>query len=169
MGQRLNIEIKNNKETLANCYYHWSGFTTSSLELTKIIIEYLKNNNVSKDVNGAIELLKSTGADFKKDRNSGLIGISEKEIEETRSWEEGRIEINLNDNTFNFKCAFENNYTDDEEIWKLISHLFYKIDIKSKSNISFDKIDELLNGVKISENNYKGRFCFEYSAFNSIF
>lgn len=46
MGQRLNIEIVANSEPLANSYYHWSGYTSSSLELTKVIIEAILNEDV---------------------------------------------------------------------------------------------------------------------------
>lgn len=63
MGQRLNIEIKNNEKTLANCYYHWSGYTASSLGLTKQIIEaYKANDDIKADVQGAVALLRITGA-----------------------------------------------------------------------------------------------------------
>jgi hypothetical protein len=191
MGQRLNIEIKLNNKLLANCYYHWSGYTTSSLKLTKQIIEYLKNNNVSYDIKGAIELLNCTGASFNKqswenakkeglvygnyekvaDRNNGLIGVSEIDIKETRSWEEGRIEINIENKTFKFDCVSEKDYIDDSEIWYRVSDLFYKINLDkvSKYEIPFYQIDTLLNGVVEAENNYKGRFYFSNYCFDSIY
>jgi hypothetical protein len=191
MGQRLNIEIKNNKNVLANCYYHWSGFTTSSLKLTKKIIEYLKVNNVSNDVKGAIELLYHTGASFTKqswenakndkliegdykeiaDRNNGLIGVSESDIKKTQSWEEGRIEINIENKTFKFDCAFEKDYIDYDEIWYRISDLFYKINLDktSKYQIPFYQIDILLDGIIESEKNYKGRFYFNNYCFDSVY
>jgi len=96
MGQRLNIEIESAGKTLANCYYHWSGYTRSALELTKVIIHYLKDKEISKDVLGAIDLLTQTGAGLSRqaydnaiaerliafeykeapiDRNEGLIGL----------------------------------------------------------------------------------------------
>ena len=34
MGQRLNIEIWNESKRLANAYYHWSGYTSSTLDET---------------------------------------------------------------------------------------------------------------------------------------
>lgn len=48
MGQRLNIEIMEKEEILlANAYYHWSGYTSSSIYLTQYIIrrfdEVIKN------------------------------------------------------------------------------------------------------------------------------
>ena len=39
MGQRLNIEIKENNELLANVLYQWSGFTPASLVLTQCILD----------------------------------------------------------------------------------------------------------------------------------
>ena len=45
MGQRLNIEIIENGKVLANAYYHWSGYTSSSLELTQEILEAIEKIN----------------------------------------------------------------------------------------------------------------------------
>ena len=39
MGQRLNIEIVTNEKTLANSYFHWSGYTGSAIKLTEKILE----------------------------------------------------------------------------------------------------------------------------------
>ena len=45
MGQRLNIQIEandtntNETKVLANCYYHWSGYTSSAMELVKEIVD----------------------------------------------------------------------------------------------------------------------------------
>lgn len=38
MGQRLNIEMKTKGKVVANCYYHWSAYTMTALQLTKEII-----------------------------------------------------------------------------------------------------------------------------------
>ena len=114
MGQRLNIEINKNGELLANAYYHWSGYTRTALALTSMILvksEEIKNTN---DVLYAIELLETTGARLTNDeikyaksigidkkfepavsRNEGLIAISEKGMNETRFWEEARVEIDI--------------------------------------------------------------------------
>lgn len=70
MGQRLNIEIVKNKNVLANCYYHWSGFSNSSIDLVVKIIEdfdYVKKCCLSdpcknEDLLFAIRLLERTGA-----------------------------------------------------------------------------------------------------------
>lgn len=128
MGERLNIEIKNNGKVLANSYYHWSGYTSSTLELTQIILDEIHSYiNIQKIFENnlvlyAIRLLEVTGAgltDVEKEfafknigkhkfakcasRNDGLISISPKGIEETEYWEEHRVEINLDSKTINFK------------------------------------------------------------------
>jgi hypothetical protein len=122
MGQRLNIEITKNGKVLANAYYHWSGFTNSAIELTTQILsrfeevkkKVAKQKSSNKDLLLAIRLLELTGAgiDFKDkesdrvltignefktmiDRNEGIIGVTRKQIEETRNWEEARVEIDI--------------------------------------------------------------------------
>jgi hypothetical protein len=190
MGQRLNIEIKNNDRTLANAYYHWSGYTESSLELTEAIINYIKKNEIKPDVESAIKLLEHTGATFNESawndavsegivsgklkkcdgRNAGLIGVTQGAMKETRSWEEGRIEINIENNTFDFKCAFKKDYIEDDDIWELIKHKFYRVTGIDKSwQIPFNNINLLINGVKEAQENFNGRFCFEYNSYNSIY
>lgn len=51
MGQRLNIEIVKDKKVLANCYYHWSGYSNSAVNLAIQIIErfeYIRKYKVEK-------------------------------------------------------------------------------------------------------------------------
>ncbi|MED1125220.1 hypothetical protein [Bacillus atrophaeus] len=119
MGQRLNIEIRSDKGLLANAYYHWSGYTSSSAELTGIIIkehpELLGEIQEDNKVLYAISLLESTNARLTSDevayianelgidktfhtatsRNDGLIAVSSKGMEETQRWEVARVEINI--------------------------------------------------------------------------
>ncbi|MFV0551044.1 MAG: hypothetical protein ACK5L6_03855 [Anaerorhabdus sp.] len=69
MGQRLNLEIVSNDTCLANAYYHWGGYTSSSLELTvKALTKY--NSEIRRTDEffiNAIEMLLSTGAAFTDD------------------------------------------------------------------------------------------------------
>ena len=112
MGQRLNIQFEDNTGVLANAYYHWSGYTGSAMLLTNEIIssDLINDTSISNKVK-AVKLLELTGAgltreefndDFpshlykeSKDRTSGLIAISKEGIEETQSWEEARVTIDL--------------------------------------------------------------------------
>ena len=120
MGQRLNVEIKYDGELLANAYYHWSGYTSSSVITTSAILKDIsKIGKIDDPLRTAVQLLFNTGARFnvveiaeiKKEnsgkekyvitddkpvsRNDGLICISQKGMEETRYWEEARVEIDL--------------------------------------------------------------------------
>lgn len=126
MGQRLNITITKNGERLANAYYHWSAYSEASLQLAESIIKNLKliQNTNFNDITKAIILLQFTNAgltideleyagnhlnDFEKNqelfhiavnRNEGLIAISEEGMNETESYEEGRVTIDIGKNTF---------------------------------------------------------------------
>ena len=118
MGQRLNIEIRRKKDNkiLANSYYHWTAYTYSSLrlaeEIGENIYDIIRNDKTSDEIK-AIQLLQTTGAGLLEDeynllkeedkkycslatdRNLGLISFTEKGIENTRNWEEGRLTINV--------------------------------------------------------------------------
>lgn len=134
MGQRLNIEIIENDEVIANAYYHWSGYTSSALNLTNTILE----NDVLYDdkILNAIKLLELTGAhltslevehldkelkmmnfSIAQSRNEGLISISKEGINETRYWEEARVEIHVDKRCLKFDLCWtldRDDYTDGE-------------------------------------------------------
>lgn len=136
MGQRLNIEIVKNEKVLANCYYHWSGYSNSAVNLVTQIIkkyEYIKKYKVEKyikkqDLLFAIRLLEETGAGFNdidntrkiledetmnlqinkcKGRNEGIIEISKDGIKENRYWEEARVTIDIKNKTIDFDAIDE--------------------------------------------------------------
>jgi len=122
MGQRLNIEICNNTETLANAYYHWSAYTSSALELTRRIIEaYNDMPKIENDLKLAVMLLQATGAGASEkeqerilldgrfcgisfaeavDRDNGLLAVTEEGMAETRDWAEGTVTINIEKKNF---------------------------------------------------------------------
>ena len=64
MGQRLEILIMKDGKELANAYYHWSAYTSSSFELAKNIVIAIKNRRVRQkdELKKAIRLLEITGA-----------------------------------------------------------------------------------------------------------
>lgn len=64
MGQRLNIEIKVGNEPLANSYYHWSGYSSSSCKLALKVMDYMEEHPQTTEPNKlyAIRLLEHTGA-----------------------------------------------------------------------------------------------------------
>lgn len=144
MGQRLNIEINENGITLANAYYHWSAYTSSSLDLLESIMENIATLKKGDPVIYAVRLLEKTGAllqpdeltfakenhpketfEIATDRSDGLIQISEKGMQETRNWEESRIEIHLDEEVIYFgvyslydKESYLQNYEEPEEAYQ---------------------------------------------------
>ena len=172
MGQRLNIEIKKKDKVLANCYYHWSGYSQTSLDLTKKIIDgFDKYKDENNDVLKAIKLLQETEAGLTREaihylyknienfdistgtkgmfgtydyilvrnRNDGLLEITEEGMEENRKWEEGRITINIDEQTFDFDVLYHAHYEDEVE-----KYSNYDGELK---NIPFNKIDEFIETV----------------------
>lgn len=137
MGQRLNIEITASDKPLANSYYHWSAYTGSALELAAKIIQAIPLVNESDPVLRAIRLLETTGAkltpeeaqiahermskqmfELANNRNDGLIAITAGGMNQTRTWEEGRVEIDLDRETINFEVYFlqdENDYREEHD------------------------------------------------------
>lgn len=138
MGQRLNLEIKQNGHTLANAYYHWSAYTYSSLELTNSVVSNLDKIKHEVDVIRAVRLLESTGAHLVEEeiayiqngygqekfqiassRNDGLIAVSPKGMEDTRKSEEGRVVIDLDEEKvyFNVYWYYEKDeYLSEREV-----------------------------------------------------
>ena len=184
MGERLNIEIIKNGETLANCYYHWAGYSNSSVELAKTIIQNIDKVKCDNDVLTAIRLLESTGAgltdreieyaktvDELKDikfeetagRNEGLIGISPNEIDNTRTWQEHSLYIYLDENRMSFKVYFTNDRWEWESNNKEegIEVKFDDLEVTDINfdDIKFDKIDSFEEFVsKHLENNFITKF-----------
>ena len=195
MGERLNIEIVKGSKLLANAYYHWSGYTTSAINLTLQIIQsfdYIKNNKVEnvkeRDLLFAIRLLEETGAGllernigdglrkvgllvdkditFKicKGRNEGIISISEEEMEETRSWEEERVTIDIESQTINFQAFHEIDKSDIDD-YKDEGISFKEINIKF-NNIRFEDAFDLKSFIDKSE--YLGEYYF-YNKFDGSY
>lgn len=118
MGQRLNIEIKrkSDNKVLANAYYHWSAYTESSIDLAlEIMSNIAEYEDMEINTMKAVQLLQTTGAgvieeDYNnltkeekeicrvgKRRNLGLIGISEKQINDNEKYSEFSLSIVLDD------------------------------------------------------------------------
>ncbi len=133
MGQRLNIEIHENGIVLANCYYHWAGYTSSSLNLTKEILdsEILTDKfllAIPDKVAFAVALLRETGAN-NIDRNNGLIGTTDREIAETREWQEAAVYIDIGTKSIKFDNFY---YLSEEDINER------ELPINSINTISFE-------------------------------
>lgn len=194
MGQRLNIEIKKGEQLLANCYYHWSGFSEPALELTKKIIDKFDDVREENDVIKAIMLLQLTGAGITRPtigylyenipnfnleeeiytnnpfgeykyhlsmgRDAGLISVTEKEKEETRYWEEGRITIHIDTKTFDFDVLWdceknELKYFEEDHGIRIDDLPILEFPFE---NIKFEQIDNMLAIVKETQENSNGYF-----------
>jgi hypothetical protein len=186
VGQRLNIEIIKNGKTLANAYYHWSAYTSSSLQLTQSIIQKKDDIQHENDIIRAVRLLEITGALLTSDeiekmnnnvdsfetatsRNDGIIAISESGINTTRRWEEGRVEINLDDETVNFdvfwnysKESYLGEYRkSEEEYQQMLVKSFDSSSIPFREFDSFASeilglIDEKIYDVRLENGNVLG-------------
>lgn len=201
MGQRLNVEIRRRKgnKVLANSYYHWSAYTRPSLEIAKEVLDQiseLDKLNDFTDEEKAVKLLQFIGGglvqedydkldeDKKKyfavgtNRNNGLISMTEESMENTRSWEEGRITIDIDfdklssfdikdgkfvDNRLEHYVDFEVYFPIDKETYKewydeeLKDEDIIELDIKSLENMNYNDILKFLSRITDMENN-KGIF-----------
>ena len=175
MGQRLNIQIEandtdtNETKVLANCYYHWSGYTSSAMELVNEIVESgIYNLDILDPVEKAIRLLEATGAGLAEDeltdtyntpkykvstdRDLGLIAVSEKGINETTKWEESRVTINLTTGSINMSDMF---YDETDEFSSAGYETYVKnlYELKADLNSSFNTFHALY--TELSNNVFK--------------
>ena len=173
MGQRLNIQFEDNTGVLANAYYHWSGYTSSAMLLINKIIssDLIDDTSISNEVK-AVKLLELTGAgltkdefndDFPshlykeaKDRTNGLIAISKEGIEETQSWEEARVTIDLDTQQIYFNIYWDVNIEeyDPEDIAKQDEET-YDSELNYE-DVSFEKFPELYKEFDL--NYSKGKY-----------
>lgn len=180
MGQRLNIEIKRRKDNkvLANSYYHWSAYTSSSLHLAEEIIEniyeVIRKEKVSDEIK-AIQLLQTTGAGLMEDeynklneedkkycslatnRNLGLISFTDEGMEETRKWEEGRLTIDIDFDDKDYDFYGNKNLVDFE--------VYFQID-EEEINESYE--EEIKSGKLDLNNLTKFEFSLEEMTLNDI-
>lgn len=201
MGQRLNIEIVKGSKLLANSYYHWSGYSSSSIELLKVIKKYIDNNENKDDLLYAIKMLESTGAGLTDNqvsdeeikfakiyyapdhfdkwikrvlasqlktaqtlypnetfnecqgRNTGLIAITQEEMDNTRDWEEARVTIDLETSIIDYGAVYE------ESVEEFIKWYDKEPSIKEieldLTHITFDDLDYIYELVKqFTENEF---------------
>jgi len=191
MGERLNIEIIKNGKTLANAYYHWSGYSNSAVELASTIIKNIeKINSNDSDIFFAIRLLELTGAGltdkeiefaktinelkeikFKecKGRNEGLIGISQDGINETRRWQEHALYIYLDEKRMSFQVFWKNRFN-DYEVENKDEDNYIEFDELEKVDINFDdiKFSEIDNFVEFINNHLENLFVTYIDCWNVI-
>lgn len=171
MGQRLVISIIRDNKPIANAYYHWSGYTLSSLELGLNVINFLESykegyNNIFKL---SYDALLNTGASFgttkdqkyaekmakidysnngkSQDRNLGLISTVSETIEDAQRWSEGDLVIDID----TMKIAFN--------VYSLITKdemKYLDIDLKEKrEKISKEYFENSMSVNQLKEFAYK--------------
>lgn len=169
MGQRLNIQIEanvtdtNETKVLANCYYHWSGYTSSAMDLVHELVDSgIYNLDILDPVEKAIRLLEATGAGIAEDeltdtyntpkyriasnRNSGIIAISETGTNRVAEWEESRVTINLTTGSINMSDMF---YDETDEFSKEVLETKLKnlYKLKADLNSNFDTFHALYSEI----------------------
>lgn len=148
MGQRLVVTVDKNNKAICNIYYHWSAYTYSALLETKKIINCIYNHKDETEKELLLRLIRlceesgggiSNGPDgdewkyiqnlypnetFKAQdisRNDGLISLSETQMEESQSWSEGDVYINLDTDQVDFcvYCGYEDleEYIESRQSW----------------------------------------------------
>ena len=174
MGQRLNLEIHKNGEVLANAYYHWSGYTSSALHLTEKILSNISVIKHEDDTILAIKLLELTEAkitrseleflktlnpsidttqfDIATNRNDGLIAISEEGVNNTRYWEEARVEIDIGTEMIHMQLYYELDKMDMDERDDIV----YQEANMDYTSVSFKDFKTLYNEIisNIERGNY---------------
>lgn len=129
-----------NGKSLVNAYFHWSAYTHEALFMLQEIIETQEKLDILDEIKNmpldkkAIYLLIFIGAGITPEdeylnvnkypdiwikgtnRNTGLINISEEQKEICRTWEEGRITIDIVQKTFEFNVFFEFSKEEMEEM-----------------------------------------------------
>ena len=171
MGQRLVIEIKEGDTVLANAYYHWSGYTETSLNLlNEVMNKGIFDNIPIKFSKGdeqlyAIKLLETTGAkileedlkiatlkfpmnEFETSNNKtdGLIAFSEKNINKNMDSAEAIISIDLKSRTIDIGGIY--NYENLDELQEMAN--------EDEEDLNIAIID--FNITEISFEDFKNRF-----------
>ena len=126
MGQRLTVTIKKNGKNIANCYFHWSGYTETAIGITNEVLDNLMSMENLKTASpldiamiGFSLAGYSTGLEgtesnylnseypnvdreqirFNNDRNEGLICISEKGMDDSIGAGEMLVNIDIGKET----------------------------------------------------------------------
>lgn len=174
MGQRLVIEIKDGDTVLANAYYHWSGYTETSLNLlNEVMNKGIFNNDKKLPIKFskgdeqlyAIKLLETTGAkileedlkiatlkfpmnEFETSNNKtdGLIAFSEKNINKNMDSAEAIISIDLKSRRIDLGGIY--NYEDLDELQEMAN--------EDEEDLNIAIID--FNITEISFEDFKNRF-----------
>lgn len=151
MGQRLNLSINKNGKVLANCYYHWSGYTNSAMEKARQALNFLEEQEQEIGVKEAVLALKETGATIDKEnaqdyvepdeiinRNEGIIGTTEKEIETSELWAECEIIIDVGTRKVNVRNVLWNPEKGELEDYGIDTEDLKELEVDDMEAVDFD-------------------------------
>lgn len=152
MGQRLNLSINKNGKVLANCYYHWSGYTNSAMQKAQQALAFLDDQEGEIGVKEAVLALKETGATIDKEnakdyvepdeiinRNEGIIGTTKKEIETSERWAECDIIIDAGTRKINVINAVWGGDEEDLEEYKINIEDLKELEVDDMESVDIDK------------------------------
>ena len=136
MGQRLNVEILNHGTLIANAYYHWSAYTSSSLDIIEQILKSSKDAFEKKGIrnifDAAIDMLESTGAKLTHDELLAYNSIHEYDFfgNELKTKDRDCKDVNRNDGLISITSygMFNTRYWEERRV---------QIDLNTKK-INFD-------------------------------
>lgn len=184
MGQRLVINIQKNNKSIATAYYHWSGYTFSSAEITAQAIDkyyQLKEENPQiDDLNLAVEMLYATEAGLTDDainhfgtqitnithainRNCGLIDLTPEEMENSISWAEGLATLDLDNEMVDWDVFFfEGDKEQFEEVKEDYDLSIEYDDIpdldRNCSPVNFEEFPSIVEEIYESSSKFGGYF-----------
>lgn len=185
MGQRLVVEIRKSFDhgyhTLAAAYYHWSAYTEDAIDLTSFLIEKFGElrEKYMDDFELAVRMLEATGAGLYpeekirikqsvepllkyhikdcKDRNHGLLAITEEGIKDLYRWEEGTVVIDIGAQEIGFwvyyeysKEEYDEYYSDDENKYDKLKVIPFDMD----KPFSFEDFYELSDVFEMTRPQY---------------
>lgn len=141
MGQRLNIEVHYDGELLANAYYHWSAYTSSSLNLLGKVIEAYKNRT---EINKRFNNISFQECE---NRNVGILSVTEQGMGETRKWEEGRVTVDISTEEFIFDVMNIMDNADFEDCWESDASQLPDIQIDLTESCKFSDFEKFRKAI----------------------
>lgn len=168
MGQRLNVEILYDGTLMANAYYHWSAYTSSSLDIVEQILKSSKDAFEKKGTreifDTAIDMLESTGAKLTHDDLLAYDSIHEYDLfgNELETKKRDCIGVNRNNGLisitsygmFNTRYWEEGRVQIDLHTKKINFNVFFEICEDELEDVDIDDVPEIdidFNDISIDD------------------
>lgn len=175
MGQRLNLEIEIDNKLIGNVYFHWGAYTYESLGFLERIGNILEESDVIEEVIEAdtklekqrwlVKVCEKAGfSGLKEDshtylsgmfpddtfiratnRNEGLVSITDIDIKDTFSWQEGTCVVYIDSDTGDYSLS-------NDLIWVIgmEQELFYYADVATEE--AFEELNGKVTDIpKVDE------------------